>query len=111
MNKINKKVLTLVGIMAFLAVPLKAADKHSNSEFCLKHCTAVQLGSEVNALEKSIGELKAGIAKGDSATKLATVNARNEAAHKHIAQHEAEIASLKTRLASLETELAQMEAK
>ncbi len=99
----NKLIMIGVTLVAFLAVPLRAASAHSGSEFCLKHCTAVQMGVDIKTLGKSIEGLKTAA----SATKLVTAND----ARKQIAQYEADIASLKTQKAALESDLVQMEGK
>lgn len=107
MKKIS--VAAIAGMFLLAGWPLRAADSHS-SEFCLKHCTAVQLRKEVSSLEKTIANYKSALRNpGGSGEKLATVIAKKEELKKHIAQHEAELKALKADTEKAEMELAQME--
>ncbi len=107
----KKLVVSLVGLMIGFAGYVVAAEQHSSSDFCFKHCTSIQLKKEISELEKAIQQAKATIANPGSGDKIAVLSARREKAKKHLVQHESELAALKEKVNVLETELAEMEKK
>ncbi|MBI2119930.1 MAG: hypothetical protein HYT97_09955 [Elusimicrobia bacterium] len=100
-----KNIIALaVGIVFLAAWPLKAAEHKHDADFCLKHCTSVQISKEIKELENQI-ELSRNDLKKTGNEKLATIVTKKEEIKKHIKRHEEKLAELKVKLEALEKEL------
>ncbi|OGR56554.1 MAG: hypothetical protein A3I11_06365 [Elusimicrobia bacterium RIFCSPLOWO2_02_FULL_39_32] len=100
-----KNIIALaVGIAFLFAWPLKAAERKHDADFCLKHCTSVEISREIKQLENQI-ELSKNDLKKPGNEKLATIVAKKEEIKKHLKRHEDKLTELRIKLEALEKEL------
>lgn len=103
-------LFALAGLMLVASVPVRAAETRMDSQYCAKHCNAVELRKEVKSMEKIVAADKAA-AKPVSQEKLAADLARQERVKKHLAQHVAELQDLQAELDKAEADLKALETK
>lgn len=94
-------VTAMMAAVLLTAGPVRAEEKHTG-DYCTKHCTVMELGQEIEALEKKILAEKANLKKLGGSDKLVTLEAERAKTRRHLRHHEREMEDLMRRMDEIE---------